>query len=42
MAEELRSVLMLIFQNKGPSCGDYRGKKLVKHTIMLWGKSSRC
>ncbi|KAK3546072.1 hypothetical protein QTP70_019989, partial [Hemibagrus guttatus] len=36
--EELRSVLVPIFKNKGDmqSCSNYRGIKLMSHTMKLW------
>ncbi|KAK3561616.1 hypothetical protein QTP86_010765 [Hemibagrus guttatus] len=38
MPEEWRSVLVLIFKNKGDvqSCSNYRGIKLMSHTMKLW------
>ena len=36
--EWMRSVLVLIFKNKGDlqSGGNYRGMKLMSHTMKLW------
>jgi hypothetical protein len=38
MPEELRSILVHIFKNKGDvqSCTNYRGIKLMSHTMKLW------
>jgi hypothetical protein len=38
MPEEWRSILVLIFKNKGDvqSCTNYRGIKLMSHTMKLW------
>ena len=38
MAEEWRSVLLLILKNKGDvqSCDNYRGRKLMNHTMKFW------
>ncbi|KAK3508871.1 hypothetical protein QTP70_011009 [Hemibagrus guttatus] len=38
MSEEWRSVLVPIFKNKGDvqSCSNYRGIKLMSHTMKLW------
>jgi hypothetical protein len=38
MPEEWRSVLVPIFKNKGDvqSCTNYRGIKLMSHTMKLW------
>ncbi|KAK3540977.1 hypothetical protein QTP86_007950 [Hemibagrus guttatus] len=40
MPEEWRSVLVPIFKNKGDvqSCSNYRGIKLMSHTMKLWGR----
>ncbi|KAK3558270.1 hypothetical protein QTP86_013939, partial [Hemibagrus guttatus] len=34
--EERRSVLVPIFKNKVQSCSNYRGIKLMSHTVKLW------
>lgn len=33
-----RSVLVLVFKNKGDmlTCGNYRGMKLMSHTVKVW------
>ena len=38
MPDEWRSVLVPIFKNKGDvqSCSNYRGNKLISHTMKLW------
>ena len=38
MPEEWRSVLIPIYKNKGDAqcCGNYRGIKLMSHTIKMW------
>ena len=40
MPEEWRSILVPIFKNKGDvqSCTNYRGIKLMSHTMKLWEK----
>ena len=38
MTEEWRSILVTIFKNKGDvqNCTNYRGIKLMSHTMKLW------
>ena len=40
MPEEWRSVLISIYKNKGDAqcCGNYRGIKLMSHTMKVWEK----
>ena len=40
MTEEWRSVVVLVFKNKDDvqSCCNYRGIKLINHTMKLWGR----
>ena len=43
MPDEKRSLLVLLYKGKGDikKCGNYRGIKLMSHTMKLWERINR-